>query len=47
MRKGFEAVNCFLQKQKYFAQRRRAAESTKKTRELFISNLCAGKPEKL
>src|SRR5271157_2503923 len=28
------------QKQKHFAQRRRAAESTKKTMQLFISNLC-------
>ena len=34
-------MNEFLQRQKHLAQRRRAAEARKKTRQLIISNLCA------
>ena len=36
-----EAVNKSLNKRKYLAQRRKAAEAEKKTRQLFIPNLCA------
>jgi hypothetical protein len=42
-RSKLTTLNCC--QQKHFAQRRRAAESTKKTRQLFISNLCvSGSP---
>jgi hypothetical protein len=34
-------------KQKHFAQRRRAAEWTRKTRQLFISNPCVSAPLRL
>ena len=41
-RKGLlEAVKKFRNEQKHLAQRRRGAESTKKIKQLFISNLCA------
>jgi len=41
-RKGLlEAVKKFRNEQKHLAQRRRGAESTKKIKQLLISNLCA------
>ncbi len=36
-----EVAKKFRNEQKYLAQRRRGAESTKKIEHLFISNLCA------